>query len=280
MASLLTISPGRAALLASRLRARTVLTGAAVAVVTALLPAVVPAQAATAVPRTVPALRQWTPASGGFVLAASTRVLVDPAYTASLDDDARQFAADLGLLTGTTPAVATGTPAGALAGDIVLTLGSTDSQLGDEGYSLTSGPALTIKARTDTGAFYGTRSVLQLLRQSPSVPGGTARDWATKSERGLMVDVGRKYFTLDWLRQEIREMAHLKMNYLHLHLSDDKGFRIESTTHPEVVSAQRYSKREIADLIAYAARYHIMVVPEIDAPGHMAPVITPTPNCS
>ncbi|WP_328296500.1 family 20 glycosylhydrolase [Streptomyces sp. NBC_00435] len=238
----------------------------------------VPAGAATAAPRTVPALRQWTPAPGGFALAASTRVLVDPGYAASLDDDARQFAADLGQLTGITPAVVAATPAAALAGDIVLTLGSTDSQLGDEGYSLTSGPVLTIKARTDAGAFYGTRSLLQLLRQSLAVPGGTARDWATKGERGLMVDVGRKYFTLDWLRQEIREMAHLKMNYLHLHLSDDKGFRIESTSHPEVVSAQHYSKQEITGLIAYAARYHIMVVPEIDAPGHLAPVIAEHPE--
>ncbi|MEV6583400.1 family 20 glycosylhydrolase [Streptomyces sp. NPDC051582] len=258
--------------------------GAALVVTGLSVPGAAPARgetaaiAATAAPRTVPALQQWAPSPGGFVLTSAARILIDPVYTAQLGDEGRQLAADLRELTAVDAPVKAAAPGHARTGDIVLTLGSTDPQLGEEGYSLTSATVLTVRGRTDTGVFHGTRTLLQLLHQSPAIPGGTARDWPDKVERGLMVDVGRKYFTVDWLQEQIREMAHLKLNYLHLHLSDDQGFRIESAGHPEIVSAQHYSKREITDLIAYASRFHVMVVPEIDAPGHMAPVIAAHPE--
>ncbi|MEU1707608.1 family 20 glycosylhydrolase [Streptomyces sp. NPDC005706] len=264
-----------------RTRIRRALAGATAAVAlaaVAILPTAATGHAATPVPPTVPALQQWTGTSGGFVLTPAVRVLADSTYAGTLTDDAQQFAADLSVHTGTTVPVVKTTPDQARTGDIVLTLGSADTQLGTEGYALKVAGALTVTARTDAGAFYGTRTVLQLLGRSNIVPGGTARDWPAKPERGLMVDVGRKYFTIGWLQQQIREMAHLKLNYLHLHLSDDKGFRIESTSHPEVVSTQHYSKQEMTDLIAYAARYHVMVVPEIDAPGHMAPILAAHPD--
>jgi Glycosyl hydrolase family 20, catalytic domain/F5/8 type C domain len=94
----------------------------------------------------------------------------------------------------------------------------------------------------------------------------------------MMVDVGRKYFTVAWLREHIKELAYLKLNYLHLHLSDNLGFRLESATHPEVVSAQHYTKQEIADLVALAARYHVTIVPEIDMPGHMDQILASHPD--
>ena len=65
------------------------------------------------------------------------------------------------------------------------------------------------------GAFYGTRTVLQLLHQASTIPAGTAVDWPSYSERGLMVDVGRKFFTVDWLCRHVRELSYLKLNYLH-----------------------------------------------------------------
>ena len=93
-----------------------------------------------------------------------------------------------------------------------------------------------------------------------------------------MVDIGRKYFTGDWLREHVKELAYLKMNYLHLHLSDNQGFRLECTTHPEYMSAQHYSKQEFTDLIALAAKYHIKIVPEIDMPGHMNAILAKHPD--
>ncbi|WP_406085228.1 family 20 glycosylhydrolase [Micromonospora zamorensis] len=248
-------------------------TGAVGVLAAALL--TVPATPASAVPgdlQVIPALKQWTAGTGSYTFGTTTRIVVDPAYTAQLNDDAATFAADLRDLTGRTVPVTTGTAA---TGDIRLTLGGSQPA---EGYTMTVGSSIAIQGSTDAGAFYGTRTVLQLLKQSSTVPAGTTSDAPTKSERGMMVDVGRKYFTVDWLRRHVKELAYLKMNRLHLHLSDTFGFRLESTTHPEVVSEQFYTKQQIRDLIALAAQYHIEVIPEIDMPGHMNAILADHPD--
>ncbi|GAA2752731.1 family 20 glycosylhydrolase [Kitasatospora cinereorecta] len=232
-----------------------------------------PAAAASAPPATVPALRQWTAGTGSYTFTTATRIVIDPVYSAQLADEAATFADDLGTLEGRTVSVATGTAA---AGDISLTLG--DSSLPAEGYRMTVGSSIALQGSTDTGAFYGTRTVLQLLHQSSSVPAGTAVDWPTKSERGLMIDQGRKFFTVDWVKQHIKELAYLKLNYFHFHLSDTFGFRLESSTHPEIVSADHYSKQDIADLVALGQKYHITIVPEIDTPGHMNAILAAHPE--
>ncbi|MEV7418872.1 family 20 glycosylhydrolase [Streptomyces sp. NPDC089919] len=236
-------------------------------------PRAAPAAVAAAAPQTVPALRQWTAGSGSYGFGAGSRIVVDPAYADRLTGEAATFAEDLGALAGRTVPVVTGTPA---TGDIALTLG--DATLPAEGYRMTVGGALTVQAGTPAGAFYGTRTVLQLLHQSTTVPAGTAVDWPAKPERGLMIDQGRKFFTVDWIRKHIKELAYLKLNYFHFHLSDTFGFRLESSTHPEVVSTDHYSKQQIADLVALAARYHVTVVPEIDTPGHMNAVLAAHPE--
>ncbi|MFB7055297.1 family 20 glycosylhydrolase [Streptomyces vinaceus] len=250
---------------------------AAVCAVAALsLPGVAvagPARAAAGPPQTVPALRQWTAAAGAYAFTGSSRIVVDPAYAAQLSDEAATFAEDLGALAGRPIPVVTGS---ASPGDIALSLG--DPALPAEGYRLTVGPSLAVQAATDTGAFYATRTVLQLLHQSPSVPAGTAVDWPAKAERGLMIDQGRKFFTVDWVEQHIKELAYLKLNYFHFHLSDTFGFRLESSTHPEIVSADHYSKQDIADLVALGRKYHVTIVPEIDTPGHMNAVLAAHPE--
>ncbi|MDJ0341718.1 family 20 glycosylhydrolase [Streptomyces sp. H10-C2] len=236
------------------------------------------AQAATAAPRTIPALQQWTAGSGSYTFGPGSRVVTDSAYAAALDTTGQVFADDLTQLTGTAVTHATGAASSVLPGDLFLTLGSADTALGTEGYALTVAATVTIQARADAGAFYGSRSVLQLLKQSRTITAGTARDWPAKPERGLMVDLGRKYFTLPWLRNQIKDLAYLKMNYFHLHLSDTYGFRLESATHPEITSAAHYTKQEITDLIALGARYHVTVVPELDMPGHMDAVLAAHPE--
>lgn len=233
----------------------------------------VPAQSAAGPPRTVPALRQWTAGTGTYTFTAASRITVDPAHTAQLSDEAATLAEDLGALAGRPVAVVTGSPA---PGDIALSLG--DPGLPAEGYRLAVGQWVGIQAGTDTGAFYGTRTVLQLLHQSATVPAGTAVDWPAKAERGLMIDQGRKFFTVDWVEQHIKELAYLKLNYFHFHLSDTFGFRLESSTHPEIVSADHYSKQDIADLVALGQKYHVTIVPEIDTPGHMNAVLAAHPE--
>jgi hexosaminidase len=236
---------------------------------------VLPETQAVAAPntQTVPALQQWTAGTGSFSFTATSRVVVDPAYASTLNGEAVTFAADLGtLFARTVSVVQQSTPA---TGDVLLTLGGTDAA---EGYSMTVGASVRIQASTAAGAFYGTRTVLQLLRLSSSISAGTARDWPAKPERGLMVDQGRKFFSVAWLTKHIKELAYLKLNVFHFHLSDNLGFRLESTTHPEIVSAQHYSKQDIADLVALGNKYHVAIVPEIDMPGHMDAILASHPE--
>ncbi|WP_157531765.1 family 20 glycosylhydrolase [Kitasatospora sp. Root107] len=234
--------------------------------------AVAPAQAAAGPPQTVPALRQWTAGTGSFTFTAG-RIVVDPAYSAQLADEAGTFAEDLRDLTGRTVPVVNGSP---VAGDIALTLG--DAALPTEGYRMTVSQSVTLQGATDAGVFNGTRTVLQLLRQSATVPAGTAVDWPTKAERGLMIDQGRKFFTVPWIEQHIKELAYLKLNYFHFHLSDTYGFRLESSTHPEIVSTDHYTKQDIAALVALGQKYHVTIVPEIDTPGHMNAILAAHPE--
>lgn len=227
---------------------------------------------AAAAPQTVPALREWAAGSGSYSFTATSRVVVDPAYATQLTDEAQTFAGDLSVQSGRTVATAQGAPA---SGDIYLTLGAS---VPAAGYTMTVGNTVTITGKGDTGAFYGTRTVLQLLHQSATVAAGTARDWPTKTERGLMTDMGRKFFTVDWVQRHIKELAYLKMNTFHFHLSDTYGFRLESSSHPEIVSPDHYSKQDIRDLVALGAKYHVTIVPEIDMPGHMNTILAAHPE--
>ncbi|GIG62559.1 hypothetical protein Lfu02_69310 [Longispora fulva] len=258
-------------------RAATALLAAAVAAI-ALSGTPASAAATNPKPTTIPALQEWTGGTGSYAFGAGTRIVRATGDAAALATTSQVFADDLKALTGLTIAQTTGTTTDLGPGDIYLALGSTDTALGTEGYALSVTDRVTVTARDDKGAFYGTRTILQLLKQGTTIPQGTARDWALKPERGLMVDNGRKFFTAQWLRDHVKELAYLKMNYFHLHFSDNQGFRIESTSHPEVVSAEHLSKQEVTDLIALAAKYKVMVVPELDAPGHMDTILAAHPD--
>ena len=94
-----------------------------------------------------------------------------------------------------------------------------------------------------------------------------------------MLDNGRRYYTPAWIGRRIRQLAYLKLNQLHLHFSDNQGFRIESESHPEIVSAHHLTKRQVRTLLALARRYHVRVIPELDMPGHLAAALAPTPSC-
>jgi hexosaminidase len=93
-----------------------------------------------------------------------------------------------------------------------------------------------------------------------------------------MIDNGRKYFTPKWIAREIRRLAYLKLNRLHFHFSDNQGFRIESTSHPEAVSDFRLTKREVRSLVALGKRYRVKLVPELDMPGHMQAALVKHPE--
>ena len=95
---------------------------------------------------------------------------------------------------------------------------------------------------------------------------------------GWILDDGRAFYSRAWLMQLIRELSDLKLNLLHLHFSDDQGFRIESTSHPEAVSDFHLTKKVVRSLVALGKRYRVKLVPELDMPGHMQAALTKHPE--
>jgi len=247
----------------------------AAATILALAPAAAPAAAAGARPATVPALRSWTPAKGHFALRDDARVVVRGRDRTRLLGEARTLAADLSALL--RRHVAAGA-APARAGDVAL--GSTRGRhgLGTEGYRLRVGRTFAIGAPTAAGAYYGGRTLLQLVRGGAPIPGGEGRDFPRYAERGLMIDDGRVFYSRRWLEARIAELGALKLNMLHLHLSDSEGFRIESRSHPEAVTRPALSRADVRALVASARRNHVTIVPEVDAPGHMTAALRSHPE--
>lgn len=227
-------------------------------------------------PLTIPALRQWKGARGWFQLAPRPRIVVPARYWDRLRSSAAVFAGDLAALMKRRVLVAQGAAVRS-SGDIVLALGAHDRRLGSEGYELSIGRTVSITARTGAGVFYGTRTLLQLLH-GRGVPRGIAVDWPRYRDRGLMIDLGRRLYPVGWIEAEIRQLAYLKMNVLHLHLTDDQRWGIASDTHPEIVSPGALSKRDLRRILAVAQRYHVTVVPEIDMPGHVGALLAKHPE--
>ncbi|AIO67524.1 family 20 glycosylhydrolase [Burkholderia oklahomensis] len=224
-------------------------------------------------PTVVPALQNWYGGSGNLNLSASNRIVID---SAGLQDLATTFAADLKAITGfNLPIVADGT---LNPGDIGLSLSpcsGTSSQIGSEGYSAYIGNSAIVRANQPSGVFYATQTLLQMFKSSSSrqsIPQGIALDWPTFPERAQMLDIGRKFYPLAYLKQQIRLMAWMKMNVFHLHLSDWEGFRVESKLYPNLASADHYSQDDIKNLVAYANLYYVTLVPEFDVPSHAVAV--------
>ncbi|MEU9982807.1 glycoside hydrolase family 20 protein [Streptomyces sp. NPDC050856] len=224
----------------------------------------------SAAPRTIPAVREHEPARGPGWRPGSTSAVVLAKGSAALADEARLLARE--LRTGYRGEAA------ARPGDVELALDSAQAG-GAESYHLTvRDNRVRISGPDQAGVFYGTRTVKQALRSGGAVPEGVVRDRPAKPQRGLMLDIARKHFDAAWIEARLREMADLKLNQLGLHFSDDQAFRIESSSHPEVVSRQHLTKDEVRRVVALARSLHIQVVPEIDSPGHLGAVIAAHPS--
>ncbi|MGX2995071.1 beta-N-acetylhexosaminidase [Streptomyces sp. JNUCC 64] len=217
-------------------------------------------------PRAIPAVREHTAARGPGWRPAPGRALVVTA--GALADEGRLTADELGLRYGGRAAAG--------PGDVELALGGTG---GPEAYVLTvRDDRVRIEGRTERGVFYGTRTLIQTVRDTGAAPEGVVRDEPAKPRRGFMLDVARKPFPARWIEDRVRELGDLKFNELGLHFSDDQGFRIASDRHPEVVSREHLTKAEVRRIVALARSRHIEVVPEIDSPGHLGAVIAAHPG--
>jgi len=146
----------------------------------------------------------------------------------------------------------------------------------DESYSLEIIPSgATLSAPNSMGILHGLQTFLQLVSATPSgfaVPAVSIQDQPRFRWRGLMIDVGRHFIPLEILKRNLDGMAALKMNVLHLHLSENQGFRIESKKFPKLQEMGSdglyYTQDEMRGLIFYAAERGIRIVPEFDMPGH------------
>jgi hexosaminidase len=154
---------------------------------------------------------------------------------------------------------------------------------GREGYELRAGRGgVELRAATAAGLFHGVQTLRQLLpariessevQRGPwTVPGVRIADRPRFRYRGAMLDVARHFFSVAEVERYIDQLALYKINTLHLHLSDDQGWRIVIDRWPRLAtyggSTGHYTKQDFAALIRYAAARHIAMVPEIDGPGH------------
>ena len=229
------------------------------------------------------------PGRGVFELGPSARILVraeDPEAVRV----ARSLAERLRPATGYRLPVSA-TRRKPVAGDVVLALAPGDRSLGDEGYRLRVEPGLVrLDARTAAGLFHAAQTLRQLLPASIEAPRRQPAPWEIGvvtihdrprfGWRGLMLDVARHFFDVGEVKRLIDLMALYKLNRLHLHLTDDQGWRIAVRSRPNLTRigattavgggpGGHYTRRQYAELVEHGRRRFVDVIPEVDMPGHV-----------
>ena len=250
--------------------------------VTILAPAIVAAQQ-NPKPGVIPSIREWKGGVGRLTLTQNVTIIIDRRDEAKLVRIANVLRADLDEIAKIHARIATGDHS--KQGSIFLSLDCNDSTLKTEGYFYEANESVTIRGKSATGVFYGTRSILQMLQLDPrhnSIPKGLARDYPLYATRGFLLDVGRKFFDIDFLRKYAKFMSWYKMNDFQLHLNDNapmrqnkdwkkvySAFRLQSTVHPGLTAKDGfYSRREFEGLQKLANERGVNITPEIDAPAH------------
>ena len=234
--------------------------------------------AQNAKPFVIPELKSWTGGKGTYLVTPQTVLSAAPELHALSHDFCGQLESVLG-----TPLMMTDDAA---IGGIRLEL-TTDDLLTDanEAYRILISPeGVRVEGGSVRSLRWGCQTVLQLLEQNRSLPCGTIVDEPEYAVRGFMLDVGRKFFDLDFIRSTLAMMSYYKMNVLHIHLNDngfkqfygddwDKtyaAFRLESERYPGLTAKDgHYTKEEFRALQKEAnERYGVTIVPEIDVPAH------------
>ncbi|MEV8516797.1 family 20 glycosylhydrolase [Dactylosporangium sp. NPDC051484] len=229
------------------------------------------------------------PAAGVTYTLPSTATIQTASGSGPATDAGNYLAGVLRPSTGyALPVVAaSGTPTSGIA----LLLSGADASVGTEGYQIdVTAASVIVRAQTPAGLFHGVQTLRQLLppqieaRTVQSGPwtlaGGRIVDYPRYGYRGAMLDVSRHFFGVDVVKRYLDEIAQYKINTLHLHLSDDQGWRIVVDAWPRLATVGGstqvgggaggyYTKAQYSDIVAYATARHITIVPEIDMPGHV-----------
>ncbi|MTH15350.1 family 20 glycosylhydrolase [Flavobacterium sp. LC2016-01] len=156
----------------------------------------------------------------------------------------------------------------------------------DESYHLdVKQNKITINATSDLGALHGLETLLQLLQNNNNsfyFPNTQISDFPRFTWRGLMIDASRHFQPVDVIKRNIDGLAAMKMNVFHWHLVDDQGWRIEMKKHPKLIEVASdglyYTQEEIKNIVKYADERGILIVPEIDVPGHGSAILTAYPE--
>ena len=235
-----------------------------------------------------------------FVIRSST-VVCYPEGNAKLESTARLLASYIEEVTGTKVKTSPKD-----AGSNCIVLGVDPSVAQKDGYVLNiSSDRVTVSGSTEAGVFYGAQTIHKALpitagKAKASLPAGTVKDYPRFGYRGFMIDVGRHYFPVSYLKELIDVMAMHNINYFHWHLTEDQGWRIEIKKYPkltEIGSVRKetitgpgsgkfdgtpvsgfYTQEEAKEIVAYAAERFITVIPEIDMPGHMLAALASYPE--
>ena len=232
---------------------------------------------------------------GKFVLNSNTTI---QASTPEAQKIAALFANKLNTSTGFNIQVTEGN------GNIILNI-DPQQEMKAEGYKLnvTSSDA-TITAKTPAGAFYGMQTLLQLLPAEVestevvkdvewAVPCVAIEDAPRMNYRGVLIDVCRHFYPTADIKKQIDVLAMFKINHLHLHLTEDQGWRLEIKKYPELTEKGSvrmegegkeykgyYTQEEMKEIVAYAADRFITIVPELELPGHELAAISAYPHLS
>lgn len=229
-------------------------------------------------PFVIPELKEWKGETGFFTPKQSVRIICDDP---DLQKVARQFAADYKALHGVLPEIAEGKPC---KGDFFFTI-KRDKKLEKEGYDIAIGDYVKVSANEPVGVYWATRTLLQMGEQygNGNLPKGHIRDWPDYGIRGLLIDCGRKFIPMNYLRDLARIMSYYKMNFMHVvlnnngfkaYFNDDwnqtyAAFRLECETYPGLTARDGYyTKKEFVHFQEEAAERFVEIIPEIDVPAH------------
>lgn len=231
-------------------------------------------------PFVIPELQEWRGAQGMFTPSATSRI-VWQGKDSAVARVANQFAEDYETMFGRKLTVVQGR---ASAGDFVFSL-SGDRQLGEEGYAVRIADRVNVSAPKAKGLYWATRTLLQMTEQNSdqALPKGSMRDYPDYAIRGFMMDCGRKFIPMDFLRDYVKMMAYYKMNTFQIHLNDNAfkqyfehdwsktyaAFRLESEFFPGLTARDGYyTKKEFIDFQLMADSLGVEIIPEIDVPAH------------
>jgi hexosaminidase len=231
-------------------------------------------------------------------LSGGTYTLPDKVKIATSGSEDEQNVAEFLVAFLKTRAISASVVSESSQASIHLSLGSQDALVGTEGYHLTvANSGITISANKSAGLFYGLQTLEQLFPAQTGAPSVIPQVQITdKPEylwRGFMLDVSRHYFPVPFIEQLIDVAASYKLNTFHWHLVDDQGWRIEIKKYPRLTQVgscgdydhplgtapcRFYTQKEIKEVVDYAMRRHVRVIPEIELPGHSAAALAAYPQ--